>query len=131
MPKKDKELILKGEQLLKNMIRITHRHIGTNIDDWISASINIEVSRDQHRFILNTRVEDLNTRDPALAAVGKGTKKKITNMKLDTFGLIKDWSDISNRKDMIKRLKGHPELADALAEASSMDQSQRSNKNVN
>ena len=73
MPKKDGGLILKGEQLLENMILFTHIHVGTNSDDCISSSINVEVSQYQQNLPLNPRVEDLNARDLSLVAVAKGS----------------------------------------------------------
>ena len=77
MPKKDGELIFKGELLLEHMIRFAQRNIGTNSDAYLSSSINADVSQDQQRFVLYPRVEEMNARDIVLAAVGKGAKKKI------------------------------------------------------
>ena len=44
------------------------------------------------------------------------------------LGAIKDWSNLSNNKDMIKRLKGHLEMADVLDKVIGMDQYQSSKK---
>ena len=41
VPKKDEELILKGEQLLEHIIRFTQRNVVTNSDAYIYSSINI------------------------------------------------------------------------------------------
>ena len=96
MLKKDGELILKLEKLLENIIRFNQRHDGTNIDAYISYSINIEVKQYQQLFVLNTHVWYLNARYIALVAVGKGAKKKTTKRNIYNLRTIKDWSVISN-----------------------------------
>ena len=84
--KKDGGLIFKGEDFLELMIWFTHINVGTSRDSYISSSLNVEVSYDQQRFFINTNVEYLNARDIALAAVGKGYKKKIIKRKLESLG---------------------------------------------
>ena len=39
--KKDGKLILKGDTLLENMIRFTHRHVVTNSHAYIAYSLNV------------------------------------------------------------------------------------------
>ena len=78
------------------MILLTHIHVFTNSDAYISSYINIEFLKYQYLFVLNPRVEDLNARDLALADVGKGPKNKTTKIKLDSLGGIKAWSGLAN-----------------------------------
>ena len=87
---------MKGEKFLEHMIRFTHINVVTNSNDYIYSSINVEVSQDQHQFLLNPRVEDLNARIPALASVGKGARNKIAKMNLDSLVAIKAWSGLAN-----------------------------------
>ena len=89
------------------------------------------MSKDKQIYNLNTPVDEPKSRDIALAAVGKGANKKITKRKLERLGTIKAWSGFSKREDRIKRLKGQLKLDDELAGVISMDQCQKSNKNVN
>ena len=108
------------------MIRFTHRHVGTNSDAYISSSLNIEVSQDQQQFFLSPHVEDLNTRYLALANVGKVDKEKIANRRLERLGAIKACIGLYNSEDRFKRLKGHLELTNVLAEVGRMYQTQKS-----
>ena len=73
----------------------------------------------------------MNTRDLALATIGKGVKKKTTKSNMDSLGSIKAWSGFDNGEDRINSIKGKMELAYELAKVSGMDQEQRSKKNGN
>ena len=94
------------------MIRVTCRYVSANSDDYIYSSLNVEVSQDQKRFLLNTQVEDLNARDLAFSAVGEGDKKKTAKKNLESLWTIKDWSGLAKNKDGIKRLKVHLKMDD-------------------
>ena len=69
--------------MFKNTTLFTHRNIGTKSGAYISSSLNIDASQDQHQFPLNLRVEDWNNMDLELDAVTKGFKKKTAKRKMD------------------------------------------------
>ena len=68
------------------MIRFTNINVVTNSDAYIYSYLNVDMSKDQQRFVLNLRVEDLNTSYIALATVGKGSNKKTAKRKLEILG---------------------------------------------
>ena len=106
------------------MIRFTESHFFTNNDAYIYYYTNVDLSQDRWKLPFNYRVEDLDARDLALAAVGKGENIKTTKRKMDSLGTIKDCIGLDNSKINSKRLKGNLELADALDEVIRMDKYQ-------
>ena len=116
--------------MLEHVIRFTHRHVGTNSYAYIPSSLDVDVSQDQQWFVLNPRAKELNAKDLALDAVGKGNKKKIAKRELAILGEIKACSGLANSKGRIKSINGQLELTDTLGRVSRIYQAQRSKKKM-
>ena len=72
--------------MLEHMIRFTHRNVGTNIDAYICYYLDVEVSQEKLRFIINTNVEGLYSSYLELADVGRESKKNISKRDMDSLG---------------------------------------------
>ena len=106
------KLLFKGEKLLKNIIRFIHRNVGKNIGAYIYSSINVDMQQCKQIFVLNTRVEEMNARDIAMATVRKGPNKKFVKSKLDRLRAIKTYIGLANIQERINIINGNLELAD-------------------
>ena len=81
----------------------------------ISDKLDVEVSSDQEKYILNPKVEHFTAREMAIAATCNGAKKKLPQRKHDCLGFVKSHCGSINSEDKIQELTKRSELACSLA----------------
>ena len=89
------------------------------------------MSQYQKKFVLNPRVEYMNTRYLSLDAIGKAPKKNIAKRNFNSLGEIKACSGLSKSNERINKIKVQLELDDELTNVIRIDQAQRSGDNRN
>ena len=111
---------LTGEALLDHMVRFLHTNTPLNEEVGMSEHVDVEVTADQQKYILNPKTEHYTARELASSAVGEGAKKKLAKRKMDVIGNIKSHCGTLNDEERIEELRKKSELAESLSFTSRM-----------
>jgi len=116
LPKdKDGKPTITGEDLLDHMVQFLHTNTPLGEDVQISGHVEVEVSADQQKYILNPKSEHYTARELASSAVDEGAKKNLAKRKMDVIGNVKSHCGTLNNPERIEELKKKNELAASIA----------------
>eukprot|EP00978_Attheya_sp_CCMP212_P031727 scaffold120920_cov35-Attheya_sp.AAC.1 len=115
----------KGEELLDHMHAFALRDPKSKTEDDTavkpSAYLDLSISSDQLKIIMQPRARDITMRELMRDAGGNGATMKIAKRKLSTFGAIQSHSGMANDERRLAQLRNKFELVASLAEINRLE----------